>query len=472
MLFNSLAYVLFLPAVLLVVAALPVRARNGFLLAASYFFYGCWDARFCLLLLGVTAWDYLCARQIHATEDRAARKRWLWASVTGGLVVLGFFKYFGFFVGSAVALLDRMGVDASGPALKVVLPVGISFFTFQSMSYTIDVYRRRVAPARTFLDYALYVSFFPQLVAGPIERAKDLLPQVLGARRATADDVSEGLVLIAWGMVKKVVFADNMGIRVDRIFASGDVDGATVLAGLFFFAVQIYADFSGYTDIARGSARLLGFRLSLNFEQPYFSRTPAEFWNRWHISLSSWLRDYLFVPLGGVSPFPRRVAFATLATMGLAGLWHGAAWNFVLWGLYHGALLVGYQVWRRHRPAAASRWGVAHPVLSGTLSAVLLFAFVLYGMLLFRATSFGQIAAFTAALWGGGDWVATGKDVARAVPYFVPLLAWDAVACARKRECWVLALPLWCQVLFFVAAYYACITLGILQSERFIYFEF
>ena len=268
---------------------------------------------------------------------RARRKWWLVLSLISNLSVLGFFKYFNFFVDSVQAGLAALGMNTSLPVLQVVLPVGISFYTFQSLSYTIDVYRGRLRACRSLLDFALFVAFFPQLVAGPIERAEALVPRVLSSRVFNLVVARDALVLMAWGFFKKLVIADNVGVIANRVFSMKDPGFEMLWAGVFAFGVQIYADFSAYTDIARGTARWLGFDLMKNFDHPYVAVSPSDFWRRWHISLSSWFRDYLYIPLGGSRHGLPRTLLNVMITFVISGLWHGAAWNFVLWGTFHGA---------------------------------------------------------------------------------------------------------------------------------------
>ncbi len=340
MLFNSIAFLCFLPMVLLGVGLLPNRWRNPFLLAASYFFYGSWDWRFLLLLFATTCVDFWAARQIVSAATPQARRGFLLLSLGTNLTVLGFFKYWNFFIGSATDLLTWAGFHVSPWTLAVILPVGVSFYTFQSMAYVIDVYRGDMAPANRFRDYALAVAFFPQLVAGPIERISHLLPQLLARTRPSAERVQIGITLMALGFTKKVLIADLLAPEVDRIFAApGQMSAGLLLKGAYCFALQIYGDFSGYSDIARGVAELLGVRLIKNFEQPYLSQSITEFWRRWHISLSSWLRDYLYIPLGGNRSGPRKTYRNLMLTMLIGGLWHGANWTFVVWGGLHGTYL-------------------------------------------------------------------------------------------------------------------------------------
>ncbi|MFZ3583343.1 MBOAT family O-acyltransferase [Loktanella sp. DJP18] len=396
MLFSQLEFWYFFAAVFALYLVLPFRAQNAMLLVASYIFYGSWDWRFLGLIAISTIIDYLLALRIDREIDPALRRRYLIVSMFMNLGLLGVFKYLNFFIGSFAALSESMGIPASLPVLGIVLPVGISFYTFQTMSYTIDVYRRELKPAANFWDFALFVAFFPQLVAGPIERARNLLPEIMQPRTVTWDNLSRGAVLCLIGLIKKIVIADAIAPMVDAVYGLDDPSGGAVLVATWLFAIQIYCDFSGYTDIARGVAKMLGFGLMRNFAQPYFATNPQEFWRRWHISLSTWLRDYLYIWLGGNRHGTTRTKVNLMTTMVLGGLWHGAAWNFVLWGIYQGGLLVTHRQFFGRAKADVTR-GIRGAVKRVILIA-LFFQVVSYGWLLFRANSFAQIVDFTARL--------------------------------------------------------------------------
>lgn len=344
MLFNSFDFLLFFVVVFIVQRLLPHRQRNLFLLATSYFFYSCWDWRFLSLIMISTLVDFYCGRAIFGSNVNKIRKRYIVISILTNLGILGFFKYAGFFVDSANILISSLGHNPTSFHLNIVLPVGVSFYTFQTMSYTIDIYRKQVKPAENIIDFALFVAFFPQLVAGPIERAKNFLPQVLKKPVVSSSMIMEGGWLVFWGLFKKSVIADNMAIIVDQAFSSSSLAGGDLLIAVYAFAIQIYCDFSGYSDMARGIAKMMGYNLMLNFKVPYFATNPSEFWRRWHISLSSWLRDYLYIPLGGNRNGRLQTYRNLFVTMLLGGLWHGAAWKFVLWGAYHGTLLALHRI--------------------------------------------------------------------------------------------------------------------------------
>ncbi len=314
------------------------------------------------------------------------RRTFLWVSVVSNFGMLGFFKYFDFFVENVAAALAAAGLQVSEPSLRILLPVGISFYTFQAMSYTIDVYRGELHARRSLLDLAVFISFFPHLVAGPIQRASYLLPQVESTRRFSVEQARSGFVLICWGFFKKLVIADNVGVIANKVFALSDPTFYILWAGVFAFAIQIYADFSAYTDIARGTSRWLGFELTENFDHPYMARSPADFWRRWNISLSSWFRDYVYIPLGGSRHGTRPWVRNVMVTFLLSGFWHGASWNYVLWGFYHGVLLVLTRgragTGRDARPSRA--WLVV-PQIAG------MFVLTCVGWLLFRETELPAI---------------------------------------------------------------------------------
>jgi D-alanyl-lipoteichoic acid acyltransferase DltB (MBOAT superfamily) len=313
--------------------------------------------------------------------------------------VLGFFKYFGFFTHEAVEALQKLGVQASVPALEILLPIGISFYTFQSISYVIDIYRGELKPARSLLDFATYIAFFPQLVAGPIERAEHMIPQFESSRSVSVQDVREGAWLMLIGYVRKVVIADTAARFAERYFEEpGKHSSLELSCGLLLFSLQIYGDFAGYTDIARGTARLFGFKLMRNFEHPYFSRSVAEFWRRWHISLSTWLRDYLYVPLGGNRHGVARTYLSLMITMLLGGLWHGASWNFLIWGGLHGAYLCAHRVLRARLDALQRRASWSFLPARAALGWLLTFALVTFTWLFFRSTDTATTVAYLEGL--------------------------------------------------------------------------
>jgi alginate O-acetyltransferase complex protein AlgI len=391
--FNSLVFAIFLVVTVGAYWLIPARYRTYLLLAASYLFYSWWDVRFLSLIVVSTLVDYVAGARIAVSGDERSRKRWLALSLLVNLGILGFFKYWDFFVASVSDLLSSMGLEPDLPLISVLLPVGVSFYTFQTLSYTIDVYRKRIDPERNIARFALFVAFFPQLVAGPIERAKHLLPQLRDLPSSRDQiDWSVALALIARGLFRKAVIADGVAPIVNEVFGTpGRFGSLTVWVGVIAFSLQIYGDFAGYTDIARGTARLFGVDLMENFRVPYASTSFSDFWRRWHISLSTWLRDYLYIPLGGSRGGRMRTYRNLMITMLLGGLWHGAGWGFVLWGGLHGLYLVGERLWR-------DRHGDANAELR--IPSWIVFLVVTITWVPFRAASLGSAAEVLRGLVG------------------------------------------------------------------------
>jgi D-alanyl-lipoteichoic acid acyltransferase DltB (MBOAT superfamily) len=467
MLFNSGVFLNFFAAVLLLcwLARNSLRARNLLIVAASYLFYGWWDWRFLGLLALTSLVDFAAGLALERTEAPGRRRAWLLLSVVTNLAVLGFFKYCNFFVASFAALLDRLGVPFHPGTLDLVLPVGISFYTFQAMSYTIDVYRREVPATRDLVNFLAFVSFFPQLVAGPIERARHLLPQFTRTLSITPAMIEEGVWLMLWGLFKKVALADNLAPLVELVYGGATFTAPAVLLGTVAFAFQIYCDFSGYSDIARGTARVMGFDIMVNFRIPYAAGSPREFWQRWHISLSTWLRDYLYVSLGGNRRGPVRTYRNLLLTMLLGGLWHGAAWHFVLWGLWHGGGLMAHRLFSSRVKGQGSK-------LPGVLAWGGTMLFVLYGWLLFRATSLEQIVAMTRAL---GDFTAPlwlGSFVLNLAAFTLPLLAMEVWLEKSGNQLAPLTLAGWAKAALQGALLLAIVLFWERRGVPFIYFQF
>lgn len=341
MFFNSLEFLVFFPIVVGLYLMVPDRFRWMLLLAASYYFYAAWRLEYLILIIASTLIDYGAALRMDAASSKRGKRSWLIVSLVSNLGILFSFKYFNFFNESTRALFDQFNIFYDVPAFDVLLPVGISFYTFQTLSYTIDVYRGERGAERHLGIFALYVAFFPQLVAGPIERSTQLLPQFFKKVELTYDRTVDGLRLILWGLFKKLVIADRVAVYVDYVFGNpGEFSGPTILIAAYFFAFQIFCDFSGYSDIAIGTARILGYDLMDNFRRPYFSKSIAEFWRRWHISLSTWFRDYVYIPLGGNRVVKWRWYYNLALVFVISGLWHGANWTFVVWGGLHGMYLI------------------------------------------------------------------------------------------------------------------------------------
>src|SRR5512139_2965202 len=397
MIFNSFIFWAFFAVVVAVYWRLPQRGQNLLLLVASYVFYGYWNWKFLGLLFASTLVDYYVSTRIASSQSQQRRRRLIVLSMVANLTFLGYFKYFGFFVTEFGNLLTSLGFHPHFPVLSIVLPVGISFYTFQSMSYTIDVYRGTTRPAKDFFNFALFVSYFPQLVAGPIERSSELLPQIESKRVYRRGDFEEGLYHVLLGLFKKVVLADNVALIANHVFdsATTGLPAVEVVVGVLAFALQIYGDFSGYSSIAQGVSRWMGIGLIYNFRMPYFSRSPSEFWQRWHISLSAWLRDYLYISLGGNRRGHVRTYVNLMLTMLLGGLWHGAAWTFVVWGGLHGAALAVTRANQRHFAASEKARRGYLAALPGWFFT---FHFVCAAWVFFRAESFQKAASVFAQL--------------------------------------------------------------------------
>jgi D-alanyl-lipoteichoic acid acyltransferase DltB (MBOAT superfamily) len=473
MVFNSLQFLLFFGAIYSIYIALTPRAQNRLLLISSYIFYGAWDYRLAALLLLSTTIDYFSGIGISGNTHRV-RKVLMVSNIVWHLGVLSYFKYYNFFAQSLGELFSVVGVPVSFSALDVVLPLGISFYTFASMSYTIDIYRGHLEPCRNFLDLALFVSFFPALVSGPIGRGQLLLPQIAERRTISSEKFCEGFFLIIWGLYKKLVIADNLNTTVNEVFSKTQGFGSgEVFIGTLFFTFQIYADFSGYTDIARGISRLMGFELMLNFNLPYFARNPSDFWRRWHISLSRWLRDYLYIPLGGNRGGEVKTHRNLMTTMAIGGLWHGAAWNFVLWGLYHGLLLSMHRF--LHLIGVLDE-GRQHGIIAAKAirycSVCLMFCFTLYGWLLFRANGLRQIANMTISLADITPNEFVLGELAKLAFYLWPL------AVIQFWQSWcsdlyvVVKSPVCAQVITYTLLLLLIVILGNFDGASFIYFQF
>src|SRR6266480_6331298 len=411
MLFDTPIFFFFLIAVVAAYWCLKFRDQNKFLLVASYFFYGWWDWRFLCLMIGSTLIDYFIAIKIADSDDCRLRRGLLVLSLVINFSILGFFKYFNFFADSLSGALSTVGIHASLPLLRIILPPGISFYTFQEVAYIVDVYSGKLPPSRSFLDYGLFISLFPHLIAGPIQRPSHLLPQVQKPRSWDSEKAFSGLLLIIEGLFRKCVIADNCALIANAAFGGsfGKPSLPVALLGMYAFAWQIYGDFSGYSDIARGSAQLLGFHFMVNFRQPYLSHRLQEFWRSWHISLSTWLRDYLYIPLGGSAGGEWKTSRNLLVTMVLAGLWHGANWTFVVFGAIHGTVLAAE---RYFFPAKTKQKVAALPqhsagIFSLWAQRILTFNVFCLSLAFFRATSLPAAVQFLAGL---SNFAAAGSE--------------------------------------------------------------
>ena len=488
MLFNSLHFVLFFPVVVAVYFTVPHRYRWIWLLSASYYFYMCWKPGYALLLLLATTIDYTAGRLMGSTEDKRKRRRYLIMSLSSNLGLLFFFKYYNFFHDTIAPLLAQTGLVVPLPLNPFLLPVGISFYTFQSIGYAVDVYRGTTKPEKHFGIFALYVSFFPQLVAGPIERSWRLLPQMREHHTFDYDRVTDGLKLMAWGYFKKMVIADHLAMMVNTVYDNpAGFPGATLTLATVFFAFQIFCDFSGYSDIAIGAAQVMGFRLITNFRRPYFATSISDFWHRWHISLSSWFRDYVYIPLGG-SRVPQARWYANiLIVFLLSGFWHGANWTFLIWGALHGTYMVvgvATQSWRTiwRDKIATSRYAV----FQHTAQILITFGLVCFAWIFFRSRSFEQAAYIITHLHTGwtalfsADGVSTmlanaGLTYRDTLICVCSVCAMELVHVMQSRY-GIRALTRKAPLIMRWAAYSALLwsifLFGVLKQQEFIYFTF
>lgn len=415
MLFNSIHYAFFLPVIFFLywfITPKKLSIQNLLLLAASYFFYSCWDWRFLFLLIFSTLLDYYTGLQIHSSESKKKKQVWLWISILVNLGFLGVFKYYNFFIESFADALSFLGIKSNVSSLSLILPVGISFYTFHGLSYVFDLYRNKILPEKNIINYSLFVSFFPLLVAGPIERATHLLPQIKKARVFDQSKAIDGLRQILWGLFKKIVIADNCATFANTIFDhSGEYGGSTLVIGALFFTFQIYGDFSGYSDIALGTARLLGIELLRNFNYPYFSRDIAEFWRRWHISLSSWFKDYLYIPLGGSKGGMLKTVRNTFIIFIVSGFWHGANWTFIAWGLVNALFILPSILTHHNRDhleiVAKGRY---LPNLREFLSILATFSITVLAWIFFRATDLTHAYTYLKGIFSSSLF---------SIPYFV-----------------------------------------------------
>ncbi len=472
MIFHSLEYIAFFLAVLGIYWALPQSAQNLFLIPASLFFYGFVHPWFLIPFAATVVTDYFVALGIEARP--AWKRRFLAISLAGNLGLLCVFKYFNFFTANLAALLHALHLDVPVPVLNIVLPAGISFYTFQSIGYVVDVYRGQIAACRSFRDYAVFVAFFPQLVAGPIQRAGHLIAQIQRPRTIGPAVVCDALILLVWGFFKKLVIADNVAVTANKVFALAAPSFPILWVGVLAFCIQIYADFSAYTDIARGSARLMGFDLSPNFNHPWLADSPGDFWRRWHISLSTWIRDYLFIPLGGSRGGGARTAINLTIVFLLIGFWHGASWNFVLWGAYYAVLTLLYRAAAALFPRSLRQ---LPRLRAGRV--LLMFAFTNIGWLIFRETNLARLwrdLTLSPGAASGMDWKVTQYLGMTLLIYAAPLLlhtVWATLLPERLAQ----SLPR-ARITFWAGTTVAALLmLGILllrsdTAQDFIYFQF
>ena len=484
MLFNSIEFAIFLPIVFLLYwfvfdrfiskSKWQLRLQNAFVVVASYVFYGWWDWRFLLLIAFTSFCSWGSGILIGEADSKKKAKTWMWINIVLNLGILALFKYYDFFVSEFAELFH---ISTDGLLLKVILPVGISFYTFQALSYSIDVYRGKIEPTKDIVAFFAFISFFPQLVAGPIERATNLLPQFLKKREFNYDNAVDGMRQILWGLFKKIVVADNCAVYVDQVFSTyTEQSGSTLLLAAIFFTFQIYGDFSGYSDIAIGTAKLFGVKLMRNFNVPYFSRDIAEFWRRWHISLTTWFRDYVYIPLGGSRVSKAKVVRNTFIIFLVSGFWHGANWTFIAWGAYHAILFLPLILTGKNRKytnqVAEGRW---LPSLKEVGQMLLTFFLAVIGWIIFRAETIGQAWGFICGIF---DRSLLSLPWIDSMTYMLPmpfilllfvLMEWIGrnKNCPLQLNCSSKAMR-WSMYVLFVVLIFVFGT----TSETFIYFQF
>ncbi len=482
MLFNSIDFAIFLPIVFILywfVTNKNLKLQNFLIVAASYVFYGWWDWRFLSLILFSTVVDYLVGLALASEETQQKRRIYLWTSIVVNLGFLGFFKYYNFFIANFISAFTLFGKEINGSTLNIILPVGISFYTFQTLSYSIDVYKRRLKPTNDFIAFSAFVSFFPQLVAGPIERATHLLPQFYKKRIFDYSKAVDGMRQILWGLFKKIVIADNCAEYANMIFNnSADYSGSTLVLGALFFTFQIYGDFSGYSDIAIGTARLFGFDLMQNFAFPYFSRDFAEFWRRWHISLSTWFRDYLYIPLGGSRVNTARAIRNTFIIFIVSGFWHGANWTFIIWGLLNAIyfiplLLSGKN--RKHLNTVAQ--GRYLPNFKELISMGFTFALTVFAWIFFRAENVGHALNYISKIFSPSLFtVPEFDDMRKAFTTLILVCIFILIEWTGRNNQFAIAHSFSKQTIYVRWLYYMTIIFVIFwfqgDKQGFIYFQF
>ena len=481
MLFNSIDFLVFFPIVVSAYFLLPDRFRWMLLLIASYFFYMYWNPRYAILIALSTLVDFATAIQIGGAERKPVRRAWLFVSLAGNLGLLFTFKYLEFFSANLDRFFESLAMPQRVPELDLLLPVGISFYTFQTLSYTIDVYRGDREPTRHLGKFALYVSFFPQLVAGPIERSTRLLPQFFEKHTFTLTRVRSGLVLMAWGFFKKLVIADRLAIYVAEVY-NGDTQytGFTILVATYAFTIQIFCDFSGYSDIAIGAARVLGYDLMRNFDRPYYSRSIAEHWRRWHISLSTWMRDYIYIPLGGSRVGVRRLYVNMMITFIISGLWHGANWTFVIWGALHGGYIVTSMMTQNVRDRVAGMFRLTpESRVRHVMQILITFHLIVFAFIIFRADdiehALSLMMRMTVDFHPWDSTILQPLPVPEFLAALAGILLMETVHLLQFRMSVserLFAMPLPVRWAAYCGLVYITIALGAFTSEQFIYFQF
>lgn len=482
MLFNSLNFGIFLFIIFIFywfVTNKNLKAQNILLLVSSYFFYACWDWRFLFLLIFSTLLDYFTGLKMSDAKNQTSKKFWFWLSISVNIGFLGIFKYYNFFAESFAQGVGNLGLHVNPWTLKVILPVGISFYTFHGLSYVIDIYKGRIKAEKNFIDYSVFVSFFPLLVAGPIERATHLLPQIKAKREFNYNNAVNGLKQILWGLFKKVVIADNCARFANEIFDNhAQYPGSTLVLGALFFTFQIYGDFSGYSDIALGTARLFGIDLLRNFAFPYFSRDIAEFWRRWHISLSSWFKDYLYIPLGGSKGGTWMKVRNTFIIFLVSGFWHGANWTFIIWGLLNAIYIMPSIIFNTNRNnLGIVAKGKYLPAFKDFISILLTFMLTVFAWIFFRAATVSQAFEYIGTIFSKSLFTKPFfTDISNATPIYILVLFFIIIEWIGREQQFAIATIFnkWGHLVKLSFYYILVILIFIFagSSQQFIYFQF
>ena len=465
----SMEFILFFIAVFAMYWIVPIRFKNVLLLIASYLFYISWNWKFLSLILISTAMNYVCGLEMYHSKNSSSRKLYLILGITGDLLLLGFFKYFNFFIESLVILSNSLGFHLNLTVLNIILPLGISFYTFETMSYAIDIYRKKFAPTENLIDFALFVAYFPKLISGPIERSREIIPKIQAEKHFRNVNFKEGFYLFIYGLFKKIVIADSLSPLVNNIFGLPSPSGAEALIAVYAFAVQIYCDYSGYIDMARGVSSFFGINLSINFNIPYFAKNPSDFWRRWNITLSSWVRDYIYVPLGGQDSiffgiFPLFIAWFIM------GLWHGAALNFILWGMYWFIVIIAYRI--IGHLSFQNRFTIINKIKS-ILCIIIMFHITAYGWIFFRSKSLSQIIAFTKSLFSG-----INLTNIFSVSYFylyaiiLFLIIYEFLQYYYEDTMFIPNKNFYWQMIFYITIFFIYIEIGSVSDVKFLYFQF
>ena len=481
-LLNSLDFILFFIAVFTVYWILPKALKKIFLLIVCYLFYASWNWKFLSLIFTSTLMNYFCGLGIYKSGDRNLMRLFLALSVVTDLSILFFFKYFGFFAGNLSALLNSFGFHFNFTTLNIILPLGISFYTFETISYVTDIYRKKFTPIENFIDFALFVAYFPKLISGPIERAGKLMPQIQAEKHFRNIKFKEGSYLFIYGLFKKIVIADSVAPIVNNVFSLPNPAGAQILIAAYAFAIQLYCDFSGYIDMARGVSCFFGIELSANFSIPYFAKNPHDFWSRWHISLSSWVRDYIYIPLGGHNG-KFLAAFPLFAAWIVMSLWHGAAWNFILWGMYWFVVVFTYHIVKfmkfksgKNQFVKNSNLRIHNGIFEHArkfLQIIFMFHISAFGWIIFRSKSLLQVISFTKSLISGID-TAILLNIIYLYLYAIILflIIYEALQYYKNDEMFICNKNFYYQAAFYIVLFFMWVEIGSVSNAKFLYFQF